>query len=473
MVNQRQNVAFTTAVLVASVHLLVTLIAWLGQAYDVAAGCAVFIPLIVHFISWSNRDRSWLVPSPSLVVAAAYTVFFGAGLIKYWTDDRRLLFRILQIPAQEVAFVVGATAVITSFFVAGASSSRNHSAPVPRAHAFCTLKERPFIAMSFVLCALASAGAGMVVAGFGGLSVAADALGRHDRTTGISIAGTFGSSAWSIFAVPALISASVVAVAFKHRFVGYLGIFAMVSISTIALYIFGSRLTLVLAFAGFAAVYYSLTGRVVSSRVVYAAFAFLLVASSFVVSIRSDDDKFGDLDLLGSLSYAVLDASMAANGHSDELQADFASASRAVTVLSTALPNSSSSALELSEARVDVLVVQKIGNEAQATSSGIPPSLPTFLLIMAGLPLASLLAFGLGLVQSTAANFLFSRRSLFSNLMLGLFTAFVLNSFKGGDLLLDVGSEIRRWVYMAIIYGACWLAFARRQNNKAQGVFHE
>lgn len=456
----------TGAILSIAMLLIFTLAAWLSENYDAAAAAGVFLPILFHYAMWTPRTAHWAAPTPSLVVAGAYGVFFGSGLIKYWLDDRYLLFQVLPIPAEDIAVVIGSTSVITTCFVIGSYFGSSAKASGPRKRADSAVINKPFVFTAFFVGILAFSGAVLVIAGLGGVNSAASALGKHDRTVGISIAGSFGSSAWSVFAVPAVISLSVVYVKFRGKIFGYISLVQIILLSTIALYIFGSRLTLVLAFTGFATVKYVLTGTVMKARIVLAAFLVLMTATSFVISTRDDGQSLGDIEVLDALSYAVLDASMAAYVHTDELQEEFSSGERALTVLSTAFPKSSASALEVSEARVDVIVVRKIGNAAQASSSGIPPSLPTFLMIVSGPIIGAIFGLGLGFLVGVVSSIFFQRRSLLSALMSGLFVAFVLNSYKGGDILLDLGSEARRWAYLALIYGLFWFLFSRRGSGQ-------
>jgi hypothetical protein len=220
----------------------------------------------------------------------------------------------------------------------------------------------------------------------------------------------------------------------------------------------------ILAFIGICAVVYAYKGIGIRPRYGILALLTFIICSAVILAQRGATDSiFRFTRLLEVLSYAIFDVSVAGSYYADRLSDQLAPLSRVFVVLQSAVPRSGLNSQEISAARVDVIVVRAIGNSAQAESSGLPPSMPTFLYLAYGLTTALVVSLVLGLLSGWIFKSLLSRRSVLGGFFTGLFIAFLFNVYKGGDLALDFASELRRWVYLVALYFVVGLIIRGRQ----------
>jgi hypothetical protein len=321
---------------------------------------------------------------------------------------------------------------------------------------------------SIILFVLALAGAALTIVGFGSAVAAVNAFASHDRNTGIAVAGSVGSSLWGVFNLPAMISSACVIASSKATRIARLTAGAQfATVFLVAIVVYASRLTVILAFIGICAVVYAYKGIGIRPRYgILALLAFVICSAVILAQRGATDSIFRFTRLLEVLSYAIFDVSVTGSYYADRLSDQLAPLSRVFVVLQSAVPRSGLNSQEISAARVDVIVVRAIGNSAQAESSGLPPSMPTFLYLAYGLTTALVVSLVLGLLSGWMFKSLLSRRSVLGGFFTGLFIAFLFNVYKGGDLALDFASELRRWVYLVALYFVVGLIIRRRQVSK-------
>lgn len=417
------------------------------------------MPLLVTLVVSGLRREPFLKADPGSLAALAFLVFFGAGLFAYFGNGQVVGFLSLgRTPLSTVSFVLLGAAVITSLFCVGAKCPRcDYVEP----DSVDPVTERRTFAFSQVLFFLAIVGAFGTVQSFGGLGAATNALLLHSRNEGVGQAGIWGAT-WVLFALPA--AAALVLQTLKRRapFWRSLPGYELLILLIIALGIYGARLVVALSVVAAWFMGYAARGRGPRVRTLLVVAISFALASGLVLEIRaSAQSQARSQSLMEAFSYSILDVDLAGSAVRPVLIPEFRSVRRVVVALSTALPGSGRRADEISASRVDVVMVKAIGNDAQAQSSGLPPSLPGFLLIGFGIFGGSVVAFALGLGMGLINRRLFRWNSNLGLFFYGLWGAFVFNSFKGGDLALDLGSELKRWLYLMILYVAVCVLIPR------------
>lgn len=388
------------------------------------------------------------------IVALAFPAFFGFGFLNYILSGRRIAFGIAgPVSAQLVSTVLTNCSICAVALVVGDAlgtvlSPRNN--PVKPASSSSAV----LLWTTEILFLLAAAGSVLSVEGYGSLSAASAALTVHDRNVGLLNSSNLGSALWGIFALPAVLGLVIVALRQTPRTLRVLVIAQVTLVLTYAIVVAGSRLLVITAAAGVIVVFAKATSRQVPVLPLIVGVTLFVLVSSVVVSQRASSQNTAAPGLLETLSYSVFDVAVAATSDDQRLRDAIWSAARAGTAFSSALPGSGQRAETISASRLDVLFVQSVGTAAQAASSGLPPSLPVVLEVAGG----PLVGAGAGLVLGVTAGLVTTRlramRSDIGVLLLALWGAFIFNVFKDGDLALDLGAELRRWVYVLLLFTA-------------------
>ncbi|MCZ4587521.1 hypothetical protein O4328_28195 [Rhodococcus opacus] len=437
-------------------------LASLLQEYAVVGFLVIACPLGGHILSTKLSHRRALWPTPSFIASVSYTIFFGSGYLEYLVTDRSINFYTGTVDLSDALHILIVTSVATSGFCLGALIVCGSNVTVVVSSDADIAVMRVF---SITLFFLAFAGAILTIVGFGSVTAAVNAFASHDRNTGIAAAGAVGSSLWGVFNLPAMISSACViasgrATRLERLTAGWQ--FAIVFLVSIVVY--ASRLTVILAYIGVCAVVFAYKGIGIRPRYgLLALVAFILCSAVILAQRGATESIFKFTRMLEVLSYAIFDVSVAGTFYADHLSDQLAPLSRVFVVLQSAVPRSGLNSREISASRVDVIVVRAIGNSAQAESSGLPPSMPTFLYLAYGLTAAVVVSGVLGVVSGLMFKFLLSRRSVLGGFFTGLFVAFLFNVYKGGDLALDLASESRRWLYLMVLYFLVDLAIRRRR----------
>ncbi|MFE5702462.1 hypothetical protein [Rhodococcus koreensis] len=426
-------------------------LALLLPGHAVVGFLIIACPIGGHLLSTklSHRGASW--PTPSFIASVSYTIFFGAGYLEYLITDHSINFYAGTVELSSALGVLMATSVATSGFCLGALFMCGSKVPALMSSDSDFAVMRLF---SKILFGLAFAGAILTIVGFGSATAAVNAFASHDRNTGLAVAGSVGSSLWGVFNLPAMISAAcVIACGRATRLARLTAGWQFSAVFLVAIVVYASRLTVILAFIGVCAVVFAYKGSGIRPRYGLLAIVAFILSSAVILAQRGATDSiFKFTRMLEVLSYAIFDVSVAGSFYADRLSDQLAPLDRMLVVLQSAVPRSGLNSREISSARVDVIVVRAIGNSAQAESSGLPPSLPTFLYLAYGLTAALVVSGVLGLVCGWIYKYLLSRRSVLGGFFAGLFIAFLFNVYKGGDLALDLASESRRWLYLLALY---------------------
>lgn len=441
------TIAFAAAVLLQSSHGL----------DDAIAGMACVAPLVVFLSLPKKRLAAPWEPSFGLIAAGGFFVFFLAGLVQYWLNGREIGFAIAgPIDSAVVRDTLVGCALIACMLILGDSLGRTRIAKPANLSSVGSVN---MLILSQVLWALACYGCYDVAKSLGGLAAAAAKLSVHDRNVGIENAGTLGMSLWATFALPAVTALLVVCFdATRRKRVRMLTATQAFVILGFGVTMFGSRLLLVLSLVALVFSFYRMRGRGPSFKSAISVLFLLMAVSTMVLGGRAEAlNTAHDASILDSVGYSIFDVSVAAAESQEELRPKIGSPERALTVLSGAIPGSGARSAEISDSRIDVIVVKAIGTAAQANNSGLPPSLPTSLLLGFPLALAMLMALALGAALGLFTRWLASLESYLAVLLLGLWGSFLFNGFKGGDLPLDIGSEARRWFYIIILYGVIFV----------------
>lgn len=433
---------------------------------DVIAVLSCFTPLIVFAIASGKSLRMLWEPSFGLLASGCFFVFFLAGFVQYVANGRTIGFAVVgAVDSGTVRDTLMGCAAITSVFIVGDRLGRiTHTTeprPCPAPHS-----ARPLFLLAQALWLLACYGCFDVAKTFGGIEAATAQLGLHDRNVGIESSGTLGMSLWGTFALPSAITLLVVFLQEKQLKWRLLTLGQAAVILGFGVLMFGSRLLLILTLVAGGFAFFKVYRRGPSLKVVTVILSFFLLVSSAVLGGRAEAlNTKHDASFLDSVGYSIFDVSIAATQSIDQLRPQLGSLERSITALSAALPGSGGRAADISAARVDVLVVQAIGNNAQANSSGLPPSLPTSLFLGFELPYALVIALLIGLLLGFTTKLLQASNSPLSVVLFGLWGAFLFNAFKGGDLPLDVGSEARRWFYIIALYFLIKFFFHEKEQN--------
>lgn len=421
---------------------------------DVVAFFSCFVPLAVYTLVSGKRLTSMLEPSFGLLASVGFLVFFLAGFIQYLLNEREIGFAVVgPVTSGFVRDTMLGCALVTSLLVVGDRLGSGRRPTAPASPAVLSVSTS-VVVLSQVLWVLAFYGCLDVANSLGGFEAAQAQLGLHDRNVGIENSGTLGMSLWATFALPAVTTLSVIVLDVNTK--AKLRLLAAAQAATIlglGVSMFGSRLLLVLSLVSLAFAYFKLRGRNPPLKMITAVLVLLMFVSSAVLGGRYEAlNTHHDASFLDSIGYSIFDVSIAAAGSLEELQPQLGSTERALTALSAAVPGSGGRAADISAARVDVIVVQAIGTQAQAANSGLPPSLPTSLLLGHELVYALIIALFVGIALGGLTRVLGASNSPLSLVLFGLWGAFLFNTFKGGDLPMDMASEARRWAYVAFIY---------------------
>lgn len=436
---------------VTGVALGALLVIFVSGSPDALSAFLVCVPWLIHFIMSKSRGMSPLRASPSFVVASTYFVFFGSGLISYWINDHTIgLYLVAEVPGSEALSLIARTAAIASSIVVG---ERIFAKP-PEADQSLPQRPAALPLLAQILAIVAAIGAIIQVLQFGGLQGAVNHFISHDRAAGQAVSGTIGATLWGVFALPASIALllNLLWVEGRRNLGQLLVLGELVFLQGVSIVVFGGRLLLVSTLVAGLFQYTWLHRR--GPRVVFlgaAALVLALLSASVLASRAASQKQLVRGNVFDWFGYSIFDVSIAAQAAHSRLEAAFSSMSRAYTAFSTVLPGSGGNGSAIQQSRLDVIVAQSIGTSAQAASSGLPPSLPTSIWLAHGVLVGVVLGLVIGASAAAIQRVLDNRRSYLIGVYIGLWGSFVFNAMKSGDLPLDAGSEISRWIYLAAL----------------------
>lgn len=404
--------------------------------------------------------------TPSTVIAMSSILFYSLGFIQLRLYPQSHTFVVGQYPVESIEWVLR-VGILGAVALHGGAIIGEGWRPTYRQQRTRIESKRSgvdgtaAVCTAAVLSCLALGGLAATVAKFGSLRAASDAFAVHDRTVGVAAAAGVGNSAWSIFAVPAICACAVVFFTRATRRVLVVwAAFASAAIILLAsITIMSARLTFVVGVLSVFAVRYWVNRR--SIRVVEAltfCVAFLVLSLS-VLKLRPGYAREPlALEVLKILDYAVANVAAGLNLRAQFVDFHVYTRERVGVLLLSGVPGLKPSAGEISESRLDVVVARTIGSSAQASSTGLPPSLPISMTMLFGVMGAFIALSCIGFTFGLFSNCLLSMGSSISGVYYGLIVAFAFNAFKGGDLVLDLVGEIRRWAYVGVIYLMCRIA---------------
>jgi hypothetical protein len=305
----------------------------------------------------------------------------------------------------------------------------------------------------------------------GGIGSAATVLTSHNKALSATLDGLRGRSAWQLFALPACIALSgllfVGGVSKRARMFYWI---EFSSILLIAISLYGSRLLVMLALVGLAAVYCLVTGRPIRWQVVAIIGLLITVISVPVLTTRTGTSSATNgEDVAGIVGYSIFDVSIASVVVRDQMGEHFRDPRRLALAAGSVVPFVGVRAEDLNSIRLDTLVAQYIdgGNSQRGLVTGFPPSLPTALLVTFGLGGAVFAGFGFGWLAAAADRWLIRlhdrRRSAIIIFWYGLAVTMLFNTFKDGDLLIAAAGFGKNAIVLAVLYGAIVLVTAGRR----------
>jgi uncharacterized membrane protein len=365
-----------------------------------------------------------------LFVSAGFLIFFAAGIAAWSLNGREVSVGFVQRPSgaavvELMAAISAATcAFVLGEFIASKNPSRGTTVHLP-----------DVFGLSQALFALALAGAGLAVREVGGWRAAVTLLTTHNKQELSPFASSIGLSLWTIFALPALVALGLVALGAERRArVRLVPGVELCLLGYLAVGLFGSRLVVTLGAIGIVGGHYRTRGKRLRLRDLAIGVGVLLALSSVVLSRRSTPAyaSGGVQQQLTILGYGAFDVTLGSWEHRDTLGPEFRSARRTVRLGSSLIPGFGRRMSALSADRVDVMTARTLGSAAQVNTTGLPPSLPAYLLV----------AFG---------PVLPSRDGAVASLFVGLWCAFVFNDFKDGDPVVNFVGEIKRWAYVGVV----------------------
>lgn len=436
---------------VIAVSLGTLLVVLLSRSSDALSAFFVCLPWAIHFSLSRLRRLAPLKASPSFIIATAYLIFFGSGLISYWINDHTVgLYIVAQVPAEEALRLIACTASVASALVTGDRLVAKDAARLAKV----AERPAPLPLLGQLLTLLAISGALTQVAQFGGLQGAVSHFVSHDRTAGQVVSGTLGATLWGLFALPASVSLLLNMIWSGTRGRGRTAFIGaeLLFLQGISVVIFGGRLLLVSTLVAGLFQYTWLFRK--GPRLVFlgGAAAVLAVLSASVLATRAaSQNQFLRGNVFDWFGYSIFDVSIAVQAAASRLTGAFTSIPRALTAFSTVLPGSGSDASAIQQSRLDVIVAQNIGTSAQAASSGLPPSLPTSLWLAGGVVGGIAIGLFLGALAAAVQRILSGSTGYLAGVFVGLWGSFVFNALKSGDLPLDAGTEISRWIYVAVL----------------------
>jgi hypothetical protein len=465
----RQTRSIRVGPLMPLVGVVALVIVGLLLGWHVALGLVLTsCPLVLAV--FTRARTSSLAITPGLYLAVAFTVFFGAGLLRWQLNGESIKFyQIGPVPYGPVLTVLfwlslaACGLILGEHLILSQVLSANSKNPSPA-----------FIMFTYGICFLALFGAALLVMQLGGLSRAVEVLQPHDKTLLRAIPDSVGLTLWSIFALPAAIAAGSVALRPTSTRVRGVVIVQALLICSTGVVLFGSRLTLTLVAVGVSAVAIGRLGRRLRLWHVVAGLGLLLVLTSYVYAGRGEstarDSESPIASGLDVISYSLFDVAVAAWLAQDELGPEYRSLDRAGAAASSVVPAFGSDRVDVEDARVDVMTVRAIGRLSHAHTTGLPPSLPAFMITGFGGPIGAILCLAIGVVAGLGTKFLISSVSFYGSFMFGLWTAFVFNTFKDGDLIINLGTEVRRWAYVCVVYLSISILLWAHRGRKAVSV---
>jgi hypothetical protein len=419
-----------------------------GAAVGVSLLLAV-VPLALYAALYRRGGEVGLPVRPGLFVGAGYSIFFAAGITAWSLNGREVSVGFVQRPTgaavvEVMAAVCAATcAFVVGEFIAAKSPSRGTS-----------VHPRDMFGLSQALFAIALAGAGFAVRELGGWRAAVTLLTTHNKQELSAFGSSLGLSLWTIFALPALVALGLVALGAERRArVRLVSVVELCLLGYLGAGLFGSRLLVTLGAIGIVGGHYGTRGKRVRLRDIAVGVAVLLALSSAVLSTRSPTTyQSGSLQQqLRTLGYGIFDVTLGAWEHRDTLGPEFRGTGRTVRFGSSLVPGFGRRMSSLSADRVDVMTARALGSAAQVNTTGLPPSLPAYLLVAFGPVLPLLLALAGGLASGAFWDLLRSHGGAVASLFVGLWCAFVFNDFKDGDLVVNLVGEIKRWAYVVVV----------------------
>ncbi|MDT0223430.1 hypothetical protein [Gordonia sp. AC31] len=447
-----RDVSGTTLVLVG----LVCMCALALASGIVLLTLAVALPLLVQMLgSRAARVPFGVIDVPTIVLFT-YILFFPLGYLRLVLYPGSATFARGVYPTEVLDICLRFGAWFTIGMLVGAwiavlraGGYKGGTRNVPEASVahigWCAV----------ILSILSVGGLALVVADFGSVNTAMEAYAPHDRTVGVAAASGRGSSAWAVFAVPAVAASSIyffTATGSARHYTRLLSGVVVVAILGAAVVIFSSRLVLILGLISVLGCRYWVRRQRATPFEVVGLLGFVVTVSILLLRLRPGyaEEPFL-LRVMKILDYAVLNVSAGLQVRTPYVHIEIFNLERAWTIIRSLLPVGRPSAEDLSEARLDVVVAQTIGSSAQGATSGLPPSMPTALMMMAGPVFGVVLAFLLGFAGSMLTQALLRRDSVVAGLFFGLSLSFIFNAYKGGDVILDLVGEIRRFGYVGLI----------------------
>jgi hypothetical protein len=423
-----------------------------GVFWGAAVGVSLvlsIVPLALYAVLHRRGGRVGLPVRPGLFVSAGYSIFFAAGITAWSLNGREVSVGFVQRPTgTAVAELVAAICAATCAFVVGEFIAGNRPSRAPAAD------PRKLFGLAQALFAIALAGAAFAVRDLGGWNAAVDLLTTHNKQELSPFASSLGLSLWTIFALPALVALGLVALGAESRArVRLVSLVELCLLGYLGVALFGSRLVVTLGAIGIVGGHYGPRGKRLRLRDLAIGVGVLLALSSVVLGTRSTPSYTSSRvqQQLRILGYGTFDVTLGAWGHRDTLGPEFRSVRRTVRLGSSLIPGFGRRTSALAADRVDVMTVRALGSAAQVNTTGLPPSLPTYLLVAFGPLLPLLFAFAGGLASGALWDLLRSRGGAAASLFVGLWCAFVFNDFKDGDLVVNLVGEAKRWAYVGVV----------------------
>lgn len=456
--------------LLGAVMITLLVIWWAAGTIVVAGICILTLPILASFYPRTSDGARAL---PGFICAATVVIFFGSGLAR-WKIRGELIdfYQVGRVPGPVVLLVITAVVACTIPFVLFEKllvqnlHRRQSTTIVDVMSPLCS-----------ILFALSCSGAVLLVIQLGGWESAVNLLQTHNKEVIGIIGSSVGLSLWSVFALPAGIVAGVLATLQRAPRQKLLRAAQLVVILSIAAVLFGSRLTITLIIIGISAVVFTEQKKYLRARHAVVGVLVMMVLTSYVYAGRSvgsaGRENFA-VQSLTTLSYGLFDVGTGAWLARDDLSESYVSSDRILEILKSYTPRLGAGRVQLEDERLDVVTVRAIGRNSSAYTTGLPPSLPIWLIVGYGIPVGVLLSAGLGCVAALVTRSLLVTRRVWAPMGFGLWSAFLFNVFKDGDIVLNLGAEVRRIVYLTILYtGVKWALLATTGLRRRDRNHHE
>ena len=434
---------------------------WLKPGLSVMA----LAPMAALLFGRGQSRRALLLFDPPLVIAATYAIFFVSGALAMKLDVGLPYISVGAVDSTFVTRTIAELSLIAGVLVLVAESrGRSFTSNRDASHQISPAP-KSFLAFMHLLVATALAGVFLTILRVGNLSAAQSTLSSHNRVLATSVDGSLGAALWATFALPAAIAAGAVALpTVNSRTMRRVAFCEFTSVVFVAIYLYGSRLTLVLAFVGVLAMWSALSRQALRLRTIALLAIGILAVSIPVLSNRTGANQTGSNSIASIAGYNIFDVSLASTAVSPVLGSQLRDTHRLLLVLGSILPRAGVSAQQLAPYRADTLVVADIGGggSTRALATGFPPSLPTALLVMFGPAFGLLFAIMLGLAigSVTRLGSSLSGGRTWALFWYGLLVATVFDAFKGGDFEIDLASLAQKAIVLSVLYAILRVFFA-------------